>query len=68
LFNFYVCYCFLPSGRLGIKGIESGSKLLSAADIEKAIRASPDILDCYVVGLGDTDVSSDPSHLASDLL
>ncbi len=44
-------------GRLGIKSIESGSTLLSAADIEKTILSSPDIIDCYVVGLGDTDVS-----------
>lgn len=48
--------CYSVRGRLGIKSIESSDgTFLSAVDIEKTIRASPDILDCYVVGLGDTD-------------
>ena len=57
LFHCYLCVYW--AGRLGIKSIESSSNtFLSAADIEKTIRSSPDILDCYVVGLGDTDVST----------
>lgn len=52
----YRAGCYSVRGRLGIKSIESSSNtFLSAADIEKTIRSSPDILDCYVVGLGDTD-------------